>query len=209
VRREVPLGIALVSGIVWILTTYLTGPKLFTTVHSELNTWFLLVQGWMVLVGVINLSRVHLHKIQQKKQDWGFSIVCLAAAFGMLIFGLFFIKNLNDPNWKNIFRNIIAPMSASVYATLLFFIASAAYRAFQVRNSQATILLIAAVVTMIGRVPLGAMISPVLPKVADWIMNVPNVAGMRGIGLGAAFGGIATALRVLVGIERGYMGGTE
>jgi hypothetical protein len=47
-----------------------------------------------------------------------------------------------------IFSNIIAPMSASVYATLLFFIASAAYRAFQIRNSQATILLVTAVVTM-------------------------------------------------------------
>jgi hypothetical protein len=208
-RREVPLAIALVSGLTWIFTTYITGPKLFTTVRSELNNWFLLVQGWMVFVGVINLSRVHMHKIQQKKQDWLFSIVCLVSAFGMVLFGLFVIKDLNDPNWKNVFRNIIAPMSASVYATLLFFIASAAYRAFQVRNSQATILLVAAVVTMIGRVPLGAMIHPVLPQVADWIMNVPNVAGMRGIGLGAAFGGIATALRVLTGIERGYMGGTE
>ena len=208
-RREAPLAIALVSGLIWLLTTYLTGPKAFTTIHSELNSWFLLVQGWMVLVGLINLTRVHSHKIQQRKQDWVFSIVCLVAAYGMVIFGLFFIRDLNDPNWKDIFRNIIAPMSASVYATLLFFIASAAYRAFQVRNSQATILLVTAVVTMIGRVPLGAMISPVLPKVADWIMNVPNVAGMRGIGIGAAFGGIATALRVLVGIERGYMGGTE
>ena len=62
---------------------------------------------------------------------------------------------------------------------------------------------------MLGRVPLGAMISPALPGIADWILSIPNVAGMRGIQIGAAFGGIATALRVLTGIERGYMGGTE
>ncbi len=208
-KREVPLAIGLISGLIWIITTYFTGPKILSSVHNELNNWFLLVQGWMVLVGVINLTRVHGHRIQQKRKDWIYSIVCIAGAYFMMIWGIFVAKSPNNPAWKAFFANVVSPMSSTVYASLVFYIASAAYRAFRVRNVQASILLLAAVFTMIGNVPLGGMISPFLPKVTSWIMNVPNVAGMRGIQVGAAFGGIATALRILVGIERGYMGGTE
>ncbi|MEO0140297.1 MAG: hypothetical protein ABIM88_01950 [candidate division WOR-3 bacterium] len=40
---------------------------------------------------------------------------------------------------------------------------------------------------------------------AGWIMEVPQMAARRGIDLGISLGSLAFALRVLVGIERGYM----
>lgn len=208
-KKELPIALGLVSGLLWLVSTYFTGPKILTTVKSELNTWFLLAQAYMVMVGVVNLSRVHGHRISQHKRDWMFSVVTIVAMFGIMAFGIFVAKDAADAGWKALYVQIIAPMNATVYSTLVFYIASAAYRAFRIRNIQASILLVSAVLMMLGRVPLGAMISPALPKAADWILSIPNVAGMRGIQIGAAFGGIATALRVLTGIERGYMGGTE
>lgn len=208
-KKELPIALGLVSGLLWLVSTYFTGPQLLTTIKSELNTWFLLAQAYMVMVGVVNLSRVHGHRITQRRKDWGFSIVTVVAVFGIMVFGIFVAKDASHAGWKTMYTQIIAPMNATVYSTLVFYIASAAYRAFRIRNIQATILLVSAVLMMLGRVPLGAMISPALPGIADWILSIPNVAGMRGIQIGAAFGGIATALRVLTGIERGYMGGTE
>ncbi|HHW18514.1 MAG TPA: hypothetical protein GXX30_06395 [Firmicutes bacterium] len=208
-KKELPIALGLVAGLIWIITTYFTGPRWVETVHQELSKWYQLAGAYMVMVGVVNLTRVHGHRITQKKKDWMYSIVALVCMFGIMIFGIFIAKDSNNPGWKTFYSQIIAPMNATVYSTLVFYIASAAYRAFRIRNSQATILLVSALIMMLGRVPLGAMISPVIPQLADWILNVPNVAGMRGIQIGAAFGGIATALRVLVGIERGYMGGTE
>lgn len=208
-KKEVPIAIGLTAGLLWLISTYFTGPSILSTVHTELNNWFLLVQGWMVLVGVINITRVHGHRIAQRRKDWPYSIVAVTGMYAIMVFGIFVAKTAADPNWKLLYNQIIAPMNATVYSTLVFYIASASYRAFRVRNLQASILLVSAVLMMVGRVPLGAMISPVFPKIAEWILNVPNVAGMRGIQVGAAFGGIATALRVLTGIERGYMGGTE
>lgn len=208
-KKELPIALGLVSGLLWLVSTYFTGPAVLTTIKSELNTWFLLAQAYMVMVGVVNLSRVHGNRITQHRKDWMFSIVTVVAMFSIIVFGVFVAKDASNTGWKTMYTQVIAPMNATVYSTLVFYIASAAYRAFRVRNIQSTILLVAAILMMLGRVPLGEMISPVLPKVADWILSVPNVAGMRGIQIGAAFGGIATALRVLTGIERGYMGGTE
>jgi hypothetical protein len=44
-----------------------------------------------------------------------------------------------------------------------------------------------------------------VPALASWIMEVPQMAARRGIDLGISLGSLAFALRVLVGIERGYM----
>lgn len=44
-----------------------------------------------------------------------------------------------------------------------------------------------------------------IPHLASWIMEVPQMAARRGIDLGIYLGSLAFALRVLVGIERGYM----
>ena len=50
------------------------------------------------------------------------------------------------------------------------------------------LLLIAAILVMLGRVPIGNYISQYIPAIADWIMAVPNLAAKRGILLGCEFG---------------------
>ena len=61
--------------------------------------------------------------------------------------------------FKWIFTYMFAPMQATMFALLAFFVASASYRAFRIRNFEATLLLVAGIIIMIGRVPLGSNIS--------------------------------------------------
>lgn len=108
-----------------------------------------------------------------------------------------------------IYDHVFAPCNATMFALLAFFIASAAFRAFRARNTEAALLLGAAILIMLGRVPFGRAISEVLPELADWIIDIPNNAGRRAIIMGAALGAIATGLRVIVGLERSHLGAGE
>ncbi|UCG62884.1 MAG: hypothetical protein JSV52_06265, partial [Candidatus Zixiibacteriota bacterium] len=126
-------------------------------------------------------------------------------------------SNYRDPgtafDW--LYVNMFIPLSATMFSILAFFVASASYRAFRARNFEATLLLIAAFFVMIGRVPVGDIITEFMPvgyrlsDLANWIMDFPQTAGQRAIMIGIGLGVVSTSLRVILGIERAHIGSGE
>ena len=105
-----------------------------------------------------------------------------------------------------------------MYSFLAFFVASASYRAFRAKNREATLLLIAAFIILLGRTPFGMMVTGwipdsasllQIPNLAIWIMNSPNLAGQRAIMIGIGLGVVSMSLRLILGIERSYLGGDK
>jgi len=187
---------------------FVTGVPFLEQTKDVLNDWFLIAQAWAVAVGVVNLTQIHMRNVNMKRENYGFSIWLIICMYGMAIFGIFIAKSPNHEGWKLMYNDIIAPMNATVYATLVFYIGSAAYRAFRIRSAEAAVLLVSALIMMLGSVPLGTMIfGEWIADAATWILEVPNSAAMRGIQVGATLGAVATALRILLGIERGHLGG--
>jgi hypothetical protein len=103
-----------------------------------------------------------------------------------------------------IFDFILQPLEATFFALLAIFIATAAFRAFRVRDLETFFFVLFAVIVLLGQVPVAIYIWPELPIIKDWIIDVPTLAGIRGILLGVALGTIATGLRVLIGTDRPY-----
>ena len=196
---------------------------------GRLNDWMVIVAGFALTLGVVNVIQTHGKRIMRQEKGWMYSVALLAGLFAMsgaAVLGLFqdagigkYADGSSTPfDW--IFSNIFFPLQATMFALLAFFMASAAYRAFRIRSFQATLLLAAAVIVMLGRIPFGEMISPHLPEsitgtqggayllpwLTNWIMDKPNSAGQSGIIIGAALGAAALSLRVILGLETSYLG---
>ena len=203
-RRQVPLIITFIVGISMV-TQYFVPHEPFASLFDVFNKWFMVIAFFAMMLGVGNLIRLHVQKVYKTTPGWGYSIILLAGLLTMTVAGSKW--GTDGPFFSWLFENVHIPMGSTMFALLAFFIASASYRAFRARTIEATLLLVAAIIVMIGRVPLGALIHTKLPDLADWIMNYPNMAGQRAIMIGIALGTVSYSLRIILGIERTYLGG--
>ncbi len=64
-----------------------------------------------------------------------------------------------------------------------------------------------AILVMLSKVGIGQLIWSQIPVIGNWIMAVPNTAGMRGIVIGSCLGAVGVSLRIMLGLERGHLGG--
>ncbi len=205
-RRTLPLTICLIMGIVMMVQFFVPHPV--SVAFYDLTTkWIRIVSAFALVLGVGSLILYHIDRLQRKRQGWGYSIVTLVALLVTAVIGLVWGVKPGAPLQEVLFKNILVPLNASMFAILAFYMASAAYRAFRARTKEAALLLIAAFVVMLGMVPVGAALWGKLPELAEWVLSVPNMAAKRAILFGVALGAIATSLKVILGIERGWLGG--
>jgi hypothetical protein len=209
-RREIPLLIVLIFG-VFMMFQYFVPHRISSDIYQELNNWTIIIGIFTMVIGIGSLISVHYSKIRFKEEGWWYSIVTLVAMVGMAMVGL--IGGVNNDLFLSLYRFGLAPVTSTMFALLAFFIASAAYRAFRARTILSTLLLLAAVVVMLGRVPVGELLTDSFPKplqlseIAEFLLYVPNTAAKRAIYIGVGLGVAAVSLKIILGIERTWLGG--
>lgn len=213
-KRTGPVIFGFLVGTVMLLQYFSPHPTLLHAYNVILD-WKQVVFGMTLILGILSLIRFHTSKIQRHDSGWPYSIVAMIGLVGMSIAGLVSViqGETSGTVYMWAFDYIQAPMQATMFSLLAFYVASASYRAFRVRSVHAGLLLVAGVIVMLGRVPLGEVIGITvggerysLPMLSTWILDVPNLAAKRGILIGVGLGMVATALKVLLGIERTYLG---
>jgi hypothetical protein len=226
VKREIPLLLTAVIGIVMIVGFFV--PHEWASVPADyFQQCAVIVVAFGYVLGGANVFRVNLDAIFRKQRDWPYKLVLVTSMVAMLVFGLFVDRSaFQEPGTVSmwLYDHVYVPMNSTMFALLAFFIASAAFRAFRIRTLEAGLLAAAALIVMIGRVPLGdAVVRAVVdhdgvPHVLrelrisglqEWIMDVPQNAAKRAVLIGAAMGVMATGLRVILGVERSYLGGGD
>lgn len=169
-RRLVPLTILAVVGTVLIISVFL--PPL-ENLGEDFTLFFDIIAVFAFFLGGGNLVRIHFTKLYKQKPDWGFSVVTLVGFLFMLAVGLFKIGNPGGiaadvtaaGSWfQETFNYVINPLQSTMYALLAFFVASASYRAFRAKNREATLLLLAAFIILLGRTPFGVMLTSWVPS---------------------------------------------
>jgi hypothetical protein len=232
VRRQGPIVLAFFAGIIPILSLYI--PKVFLDdpeigMSPRLDQYLIIVAGFALPLGIVNVIQNNSRRAMRKDKGWPYAVVLLIGLFVTGALGVYgavsgegigFRPDGTSTPFKWIEDNAFRPLQATIFALLAFFMASAAFRAFRARNTEATILLVAGLLVMMGRVPLLEFLATPFPgllpaaaqgslwlgQLTEWIMNHPNSAAQSGIIIGAALGAAAMAIRVILGIERSYLG---
>lgn len=225
-KNTVPWLIAAVTGCVMIVAFFIPVAQSW---RDEAGIWFEILAAIAFVLGGANLFSQHMQKISAKRAGWGYSGVTLAAFLGTLAVGILKVgvySERRDYPWSGqyvsegsatwwYYEYAYNPLQATMFALLAFYVASAAFRAFRAKTAEATVLLTTAFIVLLGRTYAGTWLTSWVPSeylaltfpgLTAIIMGVFNTAGQRAIMIGIALGVAATSLKVLLGIDRSYLG---
>jgi hypothetical protein len=170
--------------------------------RDVLVEWAVIVAGFALLLGIFNVLRVHGGRMGRRQQGWPYSLVLLLAMMVAWIPPALPARNpAREVLDRAVFDYVISPLGASLAALVVFTLALAAFRLLRVRRSVgAVFFLLVVALALLGSAPFTGL--EWLADIRDWLINVPGMAGMRGLLLGVALGTVITALRVFWTSER-------
>ncbi len=208
-RIEIPIALTIIATLLQVIPYYFEIPALESASNVAANA-VLIIVACATFVGVISIIQVHGKRVQRQSEGWYYSVIVIGLSVIMALTGLPFPEvglGVDNSVYNWLFTNVQTPLGGTMYSILAFFITSAAFRAFRARNLEASIVLVAGTIMVMSNAPLITNFAPFIKDIGIWIREVPNMATMRGVIIGAALGSIALAVRTLMGIERGYLRG--
>ena len=230
-KRTIPFIITFLGGTVLIIAYFIPATQGWGETAA---IWFDILAAVAFLLGGGNLLKIHLRKVSDRKPGWIYSAVTVVAFLATLIAGLGKLgvhpsPDFPDMRWSGGYRDVgsafwwayeyaFKPLTATMFAMLAFYIASAAFRAFRAKNFEAILLLGTAFIILLGRTFAGVFLTSWVPEAFSalrienmtiHIMSIFNTAGNRAIMIGIALGVASTSLKVILGVDRSYIGKGE
>jgi hypothetical protein len=215
-KKQIPLAITFIMGLIFGIQ-YFVPHRISDNLFYSYIDWGIVIGIFGAILAFVSFYRAHIVRIKRKAPAWPYSLIAIAVSLIMILFG--FIQGKESGSvFSNMYFYVLVSIEGTMFSLLAFYISSAAYRAFRARSMQATALLIAAIIVMLGRIPLGDQISlwkliwpsaPAFSDIANWILTVPNMAAKRAMQLGIGLGVMMMSLKIVLGIERSYMGGGD
>jgi len=232
-KRRLIVGVTFLAGLFYSVEFFWPGDNFLTDWIAPVGDATRVISAFTFGLGMINLSLVHGKAIRRRREGWVNSVAFFVAMGAMVLVGLWkeyaptwFSGMVEAPpegaevmtaaqaSYHVLFYGFLSSLDATMFSLLAFFIVSAGYRAFRVRSAEATLMMAAAFVIMLGQVPIGMAITSWLPtegvaahfrveELANWLMTWVNAAAHRGILFGAAIGGLAMSLRIWLSLEKG------
>jgi len=205
IKSKLPLVVTFVAAFIIIAQFYFDIPA-WKTLAAELLRWNVILAAFALTLGIGGIVKLHWGRISRRAPTAFYSAATLITLALFLVIGIAQTTRGTTYGW--LYDYIYNPVAATSYATTFFFITSAAYRAFRIKNSYAAVLMISAILMML-QVGAFAAFMPFAPKISAWVWNIPTSAGMRAVVIGGALSMVGNSFRVIVGLERGHLGGGE
>ncbi len=203
-KRRLPQIICLVFGVVMFAQYFSTHPIARKINTAILIDYWQIIFAFTLLVGVVSFVRITSQQIK-RGEDRPYRIVSLIGVVLMPLFAIIWGIKADTP-FMWMFENVQVPMQSTVFALLAFFVASASYRGFRARSLPAAVLLISALLTVLSRSALEGWYPGFMNDFAEWVRSNPSMSARRAILIGIGLGSLTTSLRVILGIERTWLG---
>jgi len=202
-RTWVPTVVGSVTGLL-ALAGYLFPNTAFAASRDRLVDWAVIVAAFALILGIFNVFHVHAKRIARAGDGRWYSLALIITATLAWIPPL--IVGPSHSVTRAALDYVIRPLGGSLAAVLVFTLTLSAARMLRHRRSLTSILfLVVVALTLVGTTPLLGV--EWLADIRSWLVQVPGLAGFRGLVLGVALGTIITGLRVLMGVDHPQAGG--
>lgn len=201
-KKIIPIVIACGTGLT-IMAGYFYQDRL-APVLGLLIHWGISLVGLAGLIGISYLVRMHFNRIARRQKGGFYSVIVLTSFLVTLILG--FILTPNNPFYRDWVLNIQVPVETSLLAILSVTLLYASLYLIRTRGwtPMSVGFLVGALISLI----LNLAVLPIQPGSMGelWVVFLRRLplAGLRGILIGMALGGLIVGLRVLLAVDRPY-----
>jgi hypothetical protein len=179
----------------------------WTRYNDQISDVFQVILAVSVGLGVLNIFRIYGYQIIKGRKGWpnGLALIVAMLVMGVAGFWSEFGKNPTVTSFFQdfLFTGLYNNLGSAMFSLLAFYIAGAAYRSFRVQSVEAGLMMLAALVVMIGQIPLGFYVWHQFPTVRNWLMTQVSTPGIRAIIFGILVAFLVTAVRMWLSLERG------
>jgi hypothetical protein len=202
-KSFLPTVMAAVVGFL-VLLGYLVPLEPLLMIRMVLVRWATILAAFALLLGYVNVWRVHLGRLFQKRTPYRISSAILLAASAALLV-LVILEGPNHAIVQTWLQMIVVPGQSALLALTAVTLVLAGTRLFRTRrNVYSGIFLLGALIALVAAIPVA------YPPIVNLLMQfVDAVAtgGIRGLLLGVVLGIVMTGLRIILGIDRPHSGG--
>ena len=168
-------------------------------VAADVRSWGIAIATFAALIGVINITYLHIMKLYRRREGWPYSIVMFTC------FIVYFIAAYSyKPGYDWIISNLSIPLGAAFLSG--FNTLGVIFRGSRARSIWSVLILFSVVVTALLMVSLGPLISPSIIDIATWIKNYPTTGVFRAVTIGIGIGILMLVVRAILGLEKSYLG---
>jgi hypothetical protein len=183
-----------------------------TVASVKVSNVFIVIGAMALGLGLVGLAQLHGGKLIKHDKDALYSLSFFVALVFSFVLTAGWLNAKGTTVGNRLFvamrDGLLVSFGASSMGLLTFYLASASYRSFKLKNAEAGLMMAAAVLVMLGQVPFGQLISSWLREPYQ-IQNVTTSMAytivtpvMRAIRIGAAIGGLVLATRLWLSMER-------
>jgi hypothetical protein len=165
--------------------------------------WFSILAAVGLLIGLLNLARLHLQKAITRQPESFFSLVVVLGIFLTITLGAVFDLSGQPVIW--LYQNIVVPVETSLVGILAVLLVYLAARLFlKGWSSYRAIFFFTVLITLFGSISFAQINTSGLAVFKAWLGQVWALGGLRGVLLGVALGTLVAGIRILLGGERPY-----